>query len=99
STVGVSAGSAIRPAQSHRCTWPVSVVTVTSQVSVATRWAGPAVSTGKSSVRYCPGGRSADARRRPEKPGEQTIAAHHLVVVATALHRRPPAPSATQVLP
>ncbi|GAA3022787.1 hypothetical protein GCM10017559_54930 [Streptosporangium longisporum] len=32
---------------------------------------GPADRTGKSSVRYCPGGRSGlAARRRPKNPGE-----------------------------
>ena len=56
STVGVSLGRASSSDQDQRCAAPVSVVTANSQVSSDTRGVGPAESTGKSSVRYCPGG-------------------------------------------
>ncbi|GAA1658313.1 hypothetical protein GCM10009679_74380 [Saccharothrix algeriensis] len=42
-------------------------------MSVGTRGVGPAVSTGKSSVRYCPGGSFTpppSAPRRPRNPGD-----------------------------
>ena len=67
-----TAGPAGRPSPTA-CTWPVSVVIVSSHWSSGTRGVGPADSTGKSSVRYCPGGRSGAERRRPENPRDTTI--------------------------
>src|SRR5690606_18478504 len=71
STVGVSYGSAVSSVQLQRCTRPVSVVTVNSQRSSGTTGVGPADRTGKSSVRYWPGGsRASSPRRLPRKPRE-----------------------------
>src|SRR5882757_8565565 len=66
STVDVSTPSATNCRHVHRCTVPVSVVTVNSQSDSLTLGVGPAESTGKSLVRYWPGGsRSAAGLRRP----------------------------------
>jgi len=74
STVTVSAGSASSCAHDHSCRCPASVAISNRQASGGIRGVGPADSTGKSSVRYCPGGSSGPAgRRRPENPGD-TIA-------------------------
>src|SRR5688572_2511534 len=70
STVTVWAGNAVRVGQDQVCRCPASVVMVNSQVSSGMRGVGPAESTGKSSVRYCPGGSDGSDRPRPVKPGE-----------------------------
>src|SRR5271165_5714416 len=71
STVIFALGSARNAFQSQRFTTPASVPIVNSHCSNETRGVGPAERTGKSVVRYCPGGSSTFAgRRRPEKPGE-----------------------------
>jgi hypothetical protein len=52
------------------------VVSVKLQRSSGIRGVGPAESTGKSRVRYCPGGRpGTDSRRRPPKPRDQRMLA------------------------
>src|SRR5215207_2013795 len=56
STVTDSAGKAISSDQLHRWLSPSSVVTVNSQASSGMRGVGPAERTGKSLVRYWPGG-------------------------------------------
>jgi hypothetical protein len=71
STVSVSEGSARNSSHGHDtafCTWPW-IVNVHSSSGVC--GVGPADSTGKSDVTYCPGGTrdgSATGRRRPKKP-------------------------------
>ena len=71
STVTSCVGSARNAAQSQLCTCPVSVVILNSQSSSRTRGVGPADSTGKSAVRYWPGGSSARSERaRPVNPGD-----------------------------
>src|SRR5262249_25440282 len=71
STVKVSVGKSRNDFQSHlRRTFVPSSIT-NSQRSSDTRGVGPADKTGKSVVRYCPGGSFASAAlRRPEKPRE-----------------------------
>src|SRR4051794_18006547 len=71
STVKVSAGKSRNDFQSHfRRTFVPSSIT-NSQRSSDTRGAGPADKTGKSVVRYCPGGSFTSATLpRPEKPRE-----------------------------
>src|SRR5262245_26786164 len=63
-----SLGRASSSGQLHMWRWPDSVVTPSCQVSRLTRGVGPADSTGKSSVRYCPGGSVTSRRPRPAKP-------------------------------
>ncbi|GAA1026961.1 hypothetical protein GCM10009557_06470 [Virgisporangium ochraceum] len=61
----------IRSDHDHRWACPASVVIVNSHSLVLTRGVGPADSTGKSCVRYWPGGSRVSADlRRPENPGE-----------------------------
>src|SRR6516225_9980708 len=71
STVKVSVGAAPKKTQSHlRRTFVPSSIT-NSQRSSGTCGVGPADKTGKSVVRYCPGGSFVSAAlRRPEKPRE-----------------------------
>src|SRR5260370_21999812 len=71
STVVVSLGSSRNDFQSHfRKSWFPSLI-VNSQRSSGTCGVGPADKTGKSVVRYCPGGIVAlSALRRPENPRE-----------------------------
>src|SRR5207342_3199541 len=64
-----SAGSAMNCVQLQRRLSPSSVVTVNSQASDDMRGVGPAERTGKSLVRYWPGGSCRLlSRRRPRKP-------------------------------
>src|SRR3954447_23279846 len=71
STVKVSVGKSRNDFQSHlRRTFVPSSIT-NSQRSSDTRGVGPADKTGKSVVRYCPGGSFTSATLpRPEKPRE-----------------------------
>src|SRR5262249_23077539 len=71
STVKVSVGNARNDFQSHlRRTFVPSSIT-NSQRSCGTFGVGPADKTGKSVVRYCPGGSfTSAALRRLEKPRE-----------------------------
>src|SRR3954468_168500 len=71
STVKVSVGKSRNDFQSHlRRTFVPSSIT-NSQRSSDTCGVGPADKTGKSVVRYCPGGSfTSAALRRPEKPRE-----------------------------
>src|SRR5215475_4822850 len=71
STVKVSVRKSRNNYQSHlRRTFVPSSIT-NSQRSSDTRGVGPADKTGKSVVRYCPGGSfTSAALRRPEKPRE-----------------------------
>src|ERR1700738_3697571 len=62
STVDVSTPSATNCGHDHRCTSPVSVVIVNSQSVSLTLGVGPADRTGKSLVRYWPGGGRAAPR-------------------------------------
>src|SRR3954466_11653042 len=76
STVKVSVGKSRNDFQSHlrRTVVPSSITN--SQRSSDTCGVGPADKTGKSVVRYCPGGSfTSAALRRPEKPRE-VIAIH-----------------------
>src|SRR5579884_2947607 len=74
STVTVSLGKARNAFQSHRRKTSAPSSIANSHCSSGTRGVGPAESTGKSVVRYCPGGSfTSAALRRPEKPRE-TIA-------------------------
>src|SRR5438094_4771048 len=71
STVIVSAGNLRNAFQSHLRRTSVPSLIVNSHWSSGMRGVGPADKTGKSVVRYCPGGSFAsDALRRPEKPRE-----------------------------
>src|SRR5262245_23268065 len=71
STVMVSAGNSRNDFQFHRPRTSVPSSIVNSHLSRGTRGVGPADRTGKSDVRYWPGGSFAsDALRRPEKPRE-----------------------------
>src|SRR5262245_32266863 len=73
STVTVSLGSARSSSQVHEIGSPTAPVIVKLQASSDVCGVGPADSTGKSYVTYCPGGTrdgSASGRRRPEKPRE-----------------------------
>src|SRR5579863_8563101 len=85
-------GSALNSGQFHLRISPVSDVSVNSQSSRRTRGVGPAESTGKSSVRYCPGGRLASLlRRRPTNPGE-TIFSSLTLRVFRAFSQAPATP-------
>src|SRR5215475_5767912 len=67
----VSAGKSRNDFQSHRRKTSVPSSIVNSHSSSDTCGVGPADKTGKSVVRYCPGGSfTSAARRRPEKPRE-----------------------------
>src|SRR5213595_3712003 len=71
STVKVSVGKSRNDFQSHRRRTFVPSSITNSHWSSAMRGVGPADKTGKSVVRYCPGGSFASASlRRPEKPRE-----------------------------
>src|SRR5215470_8191287 len=71
STVMLSVGNSRKGLQSHRFKTSVPSSIVNSHLSSDTRGVGPADNTGKSTVRYCPGGSFASAaRRRPQKPLE-----------------------------
>src|SRR4051795_1678694 len=71
STVKVSVGKSRNDFQSHRRNMLVPSSILNSQRSSGTCGVGPADNTGKSVVRYCPGGSFASAAlRRPEKPRE-----------------------------
>src|SRR5678815_295253 len=71
STVKLSVGKLRNDFQSHRRKTLVPSVIVNSHWSSDTRGVGPADKTGKSVVRYCPGGSFTSASlRRPEKPLE-----------------------------
>src|SRR5215469_11974297 len=71
STVMVSAGNSRNDFQFHRRSTSVPSSIVNSHLSSATCGVGPADKTGKSVVRYCPGGSFTSAGvRRPEKPRE-----------------------------
>src|SRR5437867_3469114 len=88
STVGDSVGSARKASQLQLCRSPVSLVTVNSHLSRSTRGVGPADSTGKSSTRYCPGGRLAvEGPRLPLNPGDTLPIVHPFQVrLRTASH-------------
>src|SRR6476660_2194309 len=75
STVGDSVGSSRNDFQSHlRSSAFFSSRIVNSQRSSGMCGVGPADNTGKSVVRYCPGGRLAVAAfPRPENPREITL--------------------------
>src|SRR5215468_8469991 len=68
STVTSCCGRARNSAQFQVCRCPLSVVTKNSHWSRSTRGVGPAESTGKSLVRYCPGGRSGTCLPLPRNP-------------------------------
>src|SRR5207237_2556436 len=71
STVKVSVGKSRNDFQSHRRRTFVPSSITNSHWSVGTCGVGPADKTGKSVVRYCPGGSfTSAALRRPEKPRE-----------------------------
>src|SRR5215472_10328710 len=74
STAKVSVGKSRNDSQSHlRRTFVPSSIT-NSQRSSDTRGVGPADKTGKSVVRYCPGGSFTSAAvRRPENPREMAL--------------------------
>src|SRR6516164_5003731 len=75
STVGVSVGNSRNDFQSHRRSSALfSFRIVNSQRSSGMRGVGPADKTGKSVVRYCPGGSfTLSAVLRPEKPREMML--------------------------
>src|SRR4051794_35762181 len=69
STVTSSVGSAVSSVHDQVCSSPDSARTVNAHRSSGTWGVGPADSTGKSSVRYCPGGsRPSSSLRRPWNP-------------------------------
>src|ERR1700757_4666903 len=71
STVTVSLGRLRNDFQSHRCKTFLPSSILNSHWSSGTCGVGPADKTGKSVVRYCPGGSfTSPALRRPEKPRE-----------------------------
>src|SRR5262249_48192560 len=71
STVMVSAGNSRKDFQFHRRKMSVPSLIVNSHRSRDTCGVGPADRTGKSVVRYCPGGSfTSAALRRPKKPRE-----------------------------
>src|SRR6266436_2992864 len=71
STVKLSVGKSRNDFQSHRCKTSVPSSIVNSQRSRGICGVGPADKTGKSVVRYCPGGSfTSAALRLPEKPRE-----------------------------
>src|SRR5579863_7277872 len=73
STVIVSVGNSRNDFQSHRFKTLLPSSIVNSQRSREMCGVGPADKTGKSVVRYCPGGSFASAAlRRPAKPREIT---------------------------
>src|SRR4029077_18047777 len=92
STVMVSEGNSRNDFQSHRFKTLLPSSMVNSQRSRDMCGVGPADKTGKSVVRYGPGGSfTSAALRRPEKPRE-TIAictSPHLVKVSESLLIRP----------
>src|SRR5262244_338744 len=74
SAVMVSAGKSRNDFQSHRRKTSVPSSIVNSHSSSEMCGVGPADKTGKSVVRYCPGGSfTSAARRRPEKPREMIL--------------------------
>src|SRR5262249_49328830 len=73
STVTSSAGSAWNCAQFQARFSPDSLVIANSHRSVSTRGVGPADSTGKSAVRYWPGGSFSSWCPRPENPRLMTL--------------------------
>src|SRR3954447_18131087 len=76
STVKVSAARSRNAFQFHRSKTSFPSVIVNSHCSSGTFAVGPADKTGKSVVRYCPGGSFTSAvLRRPEKPRD-VIAIH-----------------------
>jgi hypothetical protein len=82
STVTVSLGSSRNDFQSHRRKTLAPSLIANSHLSSGTCGVGPADKTGKSVVRYCPGGSfTSAALRRPEKPRE---------IVGIASLERPP---------
>src|SRR5215813_8605999 len=71
STVMVSVGKSRNDFQFHRRSTSVPSSIVNSHLSSATCGVGPADKTGKSLVKYWPGGSfTSAAARRPEKPRE-----------------------------
>src|SRR5580658_4301390 len=71
STVTVSLGRLRKDLQSHRCRAFLPSSITNSHFSSGTCGVGPADKTGKSVVRYCPGGSlTSVGARRPEKPRE-----------------------------
>src|SRR5690242_11641413 len=72
STVTSSDGRASSSCQFHVCRPPASVTTVNCHLSRSMRGVGPADSTGKSSVRYWPGGSFGSLCPRPVKPRDTT---------------------------
>src|ERR1700745_243220 len=71
STVTVSLGRLRNDFQSHRCKTFLPSSITNSHFSSGTCGVGPADKTGKSVVRYCPGGSlTSVGLRRPEKPRE-----------------------------
>src|SRR4051812_39592422 len=73
STVNVSEGSAVSSSQFHVRDASTAPSIVKLHWSSGVRGVGPAVSTGKSSTTYCPGGTRAGSmsrRGRPRKPRE-----------------------------
>src|SRR5262249_39060001 len=71
STVKISVGMSRIDFKSHRRKTSVPLAIVNSHWSSGTRGVGPADRTGKSVVRYCPGGSfTSPLLRRPEKPRE-----------------------------
>src|SRR5215475_3838857 len=72
STVTSSDGRASSSCQVQLCRAPASVTTVNCHRLRSMRGVGPADSTGKSSVRYCPGGSFGSLWPRPVKPRDTT---------------------------
>ena len=73
STVNVSAGSAWSSSHDHARSRSTAPEIVSRQSSAASIGVGPVASTGKSRVRYWPGGsRSGSGGGRPRKPRETT---------------------------
>src|SRR5262245_12005361 len=92
STMTCSLGRARNSAQVQAWRSPDSVVTPSCQLSNDTSGVGPAESTGKSSVRYWPGGSSTSWRPRPANP-RVTMGISTPVVVHEGQHF-PPRPLA-----
>src|SRR5689334_6424168 len=87
STVKVSAGRSRNAFQFHRFRTLFPSVIVNSHCSSGTCGVGPADKTGKSVVRYCPGGRfTSSARRRPVNPLEMAPMSSSLSKIKVGTH-------------
>src|SRR4029077_18873910 len=96
SVVMASVGSSRNAFQFHCRTAFLRSSIVNSHCSSGTRGVEPAERTGKSSVRYCPGGSlTSAAPRRPTKPRDSVIAPYLISQLHTPRPRavRPQAPN------